>query len=302
MVSLTKERLTSAHWRKLACTLVACGIPLQVPSMGQNPPPPLPEKPPVQVFITATGKHGPPVMLSSSDLSVSVDKQAVRVDEVRSAKNDPLLFAVLVDISKSDSGDSDDIRKAALQLFQSLSVGGNQGYLVFFNEVTTMSTAPIATSRVQQALKIVSFNGGTAVYEAIVKTCSEKLSKEKNLSTPRRAIILLSDGEDNASRVPATKAETEAERQGIAVFSLATSNSGLRTRGEQFLKEISRTTGARAIVGKSLEKGVPDVVSAIEDQWALRFLPIQTDQKLHSLQIKSGQKDVDISAPAHFLE
>jgi hypothetical protein len=48
-------------------------------------------------------------------------------------------------------------------------------------------------------------------------------------------------------------------------------------------------------------KGVPYALSAIDDQWALRFVPAQPpDQKMHSLQIKSGQKDLDISAPAHF--
>ncbi len=242
-------------------------------------------------------------MLTASGLSVSVDKEPARVDQVRSAKNEPLLFAVLVDTSKSQAKDSDNIREAALQVFQSLSVDGNQGYLVFFSDVVTISTAPIAISQVQQALKAVSFKGGTAIYDAIAQTCSEKLSKEKNLGTPRRAIVLISDGEDNASRLPRTKAGTEAERQGIAVFSLSTLDSGLRTRGEQFLEEISRTTGGRAILGKSLMKGVPEVLSAVEDQWILNFVPAQPpDQKLHSLQIKSKQRDADISAPAHFVE
>lgn len=303
MVGMTKDWLTNTRWRKLACALVVCGISSQIQSMGQNSLSPSPDKPQVQAFITAAGKHGSPVMLTSSDLSISVDKQPARVDEVRSAKNDALVFAVLVDTSTSAATNADAIRKAALQVFQSLSVGDNQGYLVLFDKFITISQAPLQIPEVERSLKLASFNGGTAVYDAIEQTCLRKLNEANNLRSPRRAIILISDGDDNSSHVPRTEAETRAETEGVAVFSLATPRSARSApRGEYVLKEISRSTGARAIVGPSLAEGVQQVLSAIDEQWALSFVPAQPpDQKLHSLHVKSGQKSVDISAPSHFF-
>ena len=101
--------------------------------------------------LTASGKDGSPAMLAQSELSVSVDKQPAQVNALRSAKNDTLLFAVLVDISKSDAANADLVRKAALQLFQSLASGGNHGYLVLFSDIIAIGTGPLQISQVQRA-------------------------------------------------------------------------------------------------------------------------------------------------------
>jgi hypothetical protein len=80
-----------------------------------------PQSPPdksVQVSPTASGKHDSPAALARAQLSVSVDKQPAQVNTLRAAKSDALLFAVVVDTSRSDAGDATLIKKAALQLFQ----------------------------------------------------------------------------------------------------------------------------------------------------------------------------------------
>src|SRR4029077_19994752 len=106
-----------------------------LPSRAKNEPTcKKPQSPPdnqsVQVFLTASGKRDSPVTLTQSELSVSVDKQPAQVNALRAAKSDPLLFAVVVDTSRSDAGGAALIKKAALELFQGLATGGNQGYLV----------------------------------------------------------------------------------------------------------------------------------------------------------------------------
>ena len=66
------------------------------------------------------------------------------------------------------------------------------------------------------------------------------------------------------------------------------------------MKEVSQVTGGRAIGVKNPTDGVAPLLAAIEEQWALRFVPAEPlDQKLHSLGIKTSEKDVRISAPAH---
>jgi VWFA-related protein len=254
------------------------------------------------VFLTASGKHDSPATPAQSELSVSVDKQEAQVDALRSAKNAALLFAVVVDTSKSDSSSADLIRKSALQLFQSLSIDGNQGYLVLFNVSMVISRQPLQVSQAQSVLDAAKFDGGTAVYDAIEQTCVQKLSRSGNPNAPRRVILLISDGEDNMSHVTHTHAEETAEKEGVAVFSLVARSSLAGPRGEHFLKEVSHDTGGQAISVKNLMDGVAPVLTAIENQWALSFVPAQSlDQKLHSLDIKTSQKDIRISAPAHIF-
>jgi Mg-chelatase subunit ChlD len=292
----------SPHWRQLFCGVILfSGVSSQNQAMAQESQSP-PNKPPVQVFLTATGKDGSPAMPAQSELSVSVDKKPAQVNTLRSAKNDTLLFAVLVDISKSEAANAELIRKATLQLFQSLATGGNQGYLVLFSHSIAISTGPLQISQVQRALNAVKFDGGTAVYDAIEQTCTQKLSRSGNPDIPRRVIVLISDGEDNSSHITHAKAEEAAEKEGVAVFFLVTRSPLPGPIAERFLKEAGHNTGGREISSQNLTEGVTPLLAAIEGQWALTFVPVQApDQKVHSLAITSSQKHLHVSAPARVL-
>jgi hypothetical protein len=102
-----------------------------------------------QVFVTASHKNGSPLTLSSSDLTLFVDKRPVRVVDIRSAKGDPLLFALLVDVSKSDGEEAKMIRELAVQIFRRLAVGSNRGYLVLFNDKAAMSQTPMSPEQAE---------------------------------------------------------------------------------------------------------------------------------------------------------
>jgi hypothetical protein len=139
-----------------------------LPSRAKNGPTcKKPQSPPdnqsVQVILTASGKRDSPVTLTQSELSVSVDKQPAQVNALRAAKSDPLLFAVVVDTSRSDAGGAALIKRAPLELFQGLATGGNQGYLVLFNVSVATSKQPLQVSQVQDVLDGAKFGGGTAV-------------------------------------------------------------------------------------------------------------------------------------------
>jgi hypothetical protein len=79
------------------------------------------KQPSIQVFLTAAFKNGSLAVLDRAELEVSIDKKPAHISMLRSAKSDPLLFAVLVDRSKSETSAADSIKKAALQLFERLS-------------------------------------------------------------------------------------------------------------------------------------------------------------------------------------
>ncbi len=290
------------RWKQLLCGIVlVSAVSGQEQTAVQKPQSPTDNKS-VQVFLTVSGKHDSPVTPAQSELSVSVDKQPAQIHTIRAAKSDALLFAVVVDTSKSDAGGAALIRKAALQLFQSLSIDGNHGYLVLFNVSVAVSRQPLQVSQAQSVLDAAKFGGGTAVYDAIEQTCIQKLSRSANPDTPRRVILLISDGEDNQSHVTHTDAEETAEKEGVAVFSLITESSLAGPQGEHFMKEVSQETGGRAISVKNPTDGVAPLLTAIEEQWVLNFVPAHPpDQKLHSLGIKTSQKDIRIFAPAHIF-
>jgi Mg-chelatase subunit ChlD len=257
-------------------------------------------KPLLHFYLTAINKGDSAQAPTLSGLNASIDKQPVEVTSVRSAKGDKLLFAILVDASTSSRKNAGPIKSAAMQLFQGLSAGGNQGYLVPFDVDADMNKTPVQLSEARTEIDRIQFGGGTALFDTIGKTCTQLLSRAKNPNLPRRAIILLSDGEDNQSRLNSHKAMEIAEREGVTIFSLTASSDG--ESGEQFLKEAGRNTGGQVSKAKKLEEGVTPLLLAIDSQWVLDLAPaIVSDQKLHSLSVATTNKDIQISAPTKIL-
>ncbi len=254
----------------------------------------------VTIYIAAMQKTGLPAALTATDLHVSLDKKPVQVVDVKPANSEPLLFALVVDVSKSDETQAAAIRRAALQLFRGLSGKDNKGYLALFNALVGMSQGPVSLDHVEASLDAVKYNGGTALYDAIAQASSQQLGAPANAEVRRRAIVLISDGEDNSSRSPYTSAEEAAQSNGVAVFSLLLphEHSGPAPIRHVHLQEISRDTGGIS-VNANAPNSVETLLSAIQNQWAVTLLPARpSDHKLHALQVKPQVKDLEVSAPA----
>jgi Mg-chelatase subunit ChlD len=289
------------HLRTLHCAAVLFWILSNQIEVIAAAPQASPGQADLQFFLTALAKDDSPAVLQETALSVRVDKAVAQVKGVRSVKDDPLLFAVVVDVSRSDSSTASSIKEAAFQLFQGLASAQNQGYLVLFNHRVATSQAPISVSEAKKALDSATFGGGTAVYDAIEQTCRQKLSRSGNLARSRRVILLVSDGEDNSSHVTHKNAEQAALEEGVPVFSVVTKGPMGGPQGEKFLKEVSQMTGGFA-TDKDLKRAVSLSLAAIEAQWVVTLVSTQSaDRSLHSMQIKCTQKDVRISAPSGVL-
>ena len=271
---------------------------------------------PLQIYITASGKDDSSPIPTLSKLSGAIDKQAAQITSARSANADKMRFALLVDASNSETKQAASIRDAAVQLFQGLLEQRNEGYLLVFNEQVITSSKPLQLSEVRQALEsgvrqaheCVEPCGGSAINDAIAFASQKLLNKHGNSETPRRVIFLISDGEDNASKIYLGEALDIAIREGVAIFTLQTGPSDMGSsearHARRFLELASLDTVGQTFRPKRLEEGVPLLFDAIHKQWVLDVVPPQVpDRKLHTLSIKSSEKNVQISAPAQiFLE
>lgn len=219
-------------------------------------------------------------------MSALIDKQPAQITSLHSAKEDKLLFALLIDVSASENKNAESIRSAAKQLFQSLAAPGNQGYLVAFNHTVAMSKRPLQTFEAIQAIDGLKFGGGTALYDAIGQACSGILSRSGNPSFARRVILLLSDGEDNSSRLNRVGVDEIAAEEGVAIFSLKSRKED--TYGSPFPMEAGKKTGGRLILEKELAEGVTPLLNAISEQWALDLVPPKApDKKSHRSQSRT---------------
>ncbi|HET9743772.1 MAG TPA: VWA domain-containing protein, partial [Terriglobales bacterium] len=135
--------------------------------------------------------------------------------------------------------------------------------------------------------------GGTALYDALYGACRDKL-----LKTPggtRRAIILLSDGEDNQSRVTRDDAIEECQRAEAIVYAISTNVSGVKSRGDKIMEAIAEQTGGRSFFPFKIED-VSDAFSQIQEelrsQYAISYNPADflADGKYRTIDIESMNK------------
>ena len=256
---------------------------------------------PLQIFVSASAKDGSPITPDASTLSVAIDKQPVQITSVHSAKDDKLLFAVMVDISSSEAPKEAALKDAALKIFQGLTSDQSQGYLVLFSTQTYPSKRPLQPSEVQSALEQIRFNGGTALYDGIAQISSGILSKGQNPDISRRVLVVLSDGDDNYSHMLADKMEETEQREGVPVFSLSEYRADSSGKGLDLLKQFAKDTGGTAVLENKMADGVAALVAAVQSQSVLSIAPVPGSARLRSLSIKTQEKGVNIAAPAHIL-
>jgi Ca-activated chloride channel family protein len=142
--------------------------------------------------------------------------------------------------------------------------------------------------------------GGTAMYDALYFACRDKLMKAEHKGPVRRAIILLSDGDDNQSHVTREEAIDMAQRADVIVYTISTNLSGAGHHGDKVLERIADATGGRAYVPFQITE-VANAFAAIQEelrsQYAISYKPagFVSDGRYRSVEILAqGQKGLRV--------
>ncbi|MGA9304987.1 MAG: VWA domain-containing protein [Candidatus Sulfotelmatobacter sp.] len=204
----------------------------------------------VNVVFTVTDKHGKRVTdLKQADFQfVDDNKPATEIRSFHAETNLPLQVALLIDASNSVRDRFKFEQESAIEfLNQTLRRGHDQAMVVGFDvtpEVTQDFTDD--TEKLDKGVRSLRPGGGTAMYDALYYACRDKLLKETLSGPARRAIILLSDGEDNQSHVTREEAIEMAQRAEAIVYTISTNVSGTKGAGDKVLERIADATGGKA--------------------------------------------------------
>jgi len=259
----------------------------------------------VNVLFIATDKHGKFVRdLKQSDFSFFDDHKPVEsVIDFRRNTDLPIEMGLLMDTSGSVRGRFDFEKEAALGFLQHvLRPGYDKAFVLGFNAHSHVTQD--FTDNVQSLTAGVNqlrAGGGTALYDAIYKACKEKLLNERSDHPLRKAIIILSDGEDNQSGVTREQAIEMAERAEVLIYAISTDDSGLILRGDKVLEDLASATGGRAFFPFKM-KDITHSFAAIEDelrsQYVVSYKPsnFDADGRYRSIEITALKKDLQVRA------
>jgi len=234
----------------------------------------------VNVVFTVTDKRGRFIKnLTQQDIKVIDDRKPV--DSIRAFQSQtdlPLRVGLLVDSSNSVRDRFKFEQEAATEfLNQIIRYNRDLAFVLGFDtvsEVTQDFTSD--TGKLSRGVGSLKPGGGTALYDALYYSCRDKLMKHPDKVAIRRAIILLSDGEDNQSRVSRDEAVQMAQRAEVIVYTISTNVSGNVLKGDKVLQYIAESTGGRAFFPFKIQD-VANAFSEIQDelrsQYAVAYKP-----------------------------
>ncbi len=222
----------------------------------------------VRVVFTVTDRHGRYIKdLKKDDFKVIDDQKPTELRSFRSETDLPLQVGLLVDASNSVRDRFKFEQEAAIEfLNQIIRRTSDKAFVIGFDttpEVTQDMTED--TNALSHGVRMLRPGGGTAMYDAIYYASRDKLMQDKSTGATRRAIILLSDGDDNQSRVSREEAVEMAQRAEVIIYAISTNTSGQKTRGDKILEHFADETGGKAFFPFKIQD-VSDAFSQIEDE------------------------------------
>jgi Ca-activated chloride channel family protein len=259
----------------------------------------------VNVLFIATDKRGKFVRnLNQKDFAILDDhKPPQSIVNFRRETDLPIELGLLIDTSGSVRGRFDFEQAAAAGFLQNtIRPNFDKAFVVGFNgHSQVMQDFTDNASLLSAAVHRLQDGGGTALYDAIYRACHEKLIKDHEDRPSRRAIVVVSDGEDNQSEFSEAQAIEMAQRAEVIIYAISTDDSGLILRGDKVLQRISDATGGRAFFPFKM-KDIKNSFAAIEDelrsQYIISYHPadFEADGRYRPIEITAFKKDLQVRA------
>jgi Ca-activated chloride channel homolog len=239
----------------------------------------------VSVSVTVKNQKGRPVTgLSRKDFELFDSGRMRDIADFRSEAS-AVSVAVLLDTSGSMhiSGKWDAARDAVTKLAEELEQGRDRiALFAFDNELHVVQPFTTSPPEIVSALRKVQPWGSTAMFDAVSET-GKRLAAQGGT---RRAIVVITDGLDNRSRLDATDVSAAASAIDVPVYSFVVttaldhlndalaSESGTLTPSRGTLDDLSRWTGGASFTSDTpmaTAMAVKQIVTELRHQYVMTF-------------------------------
>jgi VWFA-related protein len=255
----------------------------------------------VNMLFTVTDKKGRFVTnLTKDDFEIIEGKRPQTILEFAAESDLPLRLGILVDTSNSIRGRFKFEQEAAVEFINNV-VRSNQdkAMVVSFDTKTELVTdLTTDTERLGTAIRNLRAGGGTSFYDAIYFACRDKLSQDQPKHKFRRAIIIVSDGDDNQSTYTRDQALEMAQKADVVLYSISTNDSRQESDGDKVLKYFAAETGGGSFFPfrvEDLEQSFENIANELRHQYDISYRPepLKTDGLFHPVELRvKGRKDL----------
>jgi VWFA-related protein len=262
----------------------------------------------VDVFFTVKDKNGNLVPhLTRDDCSISEDKVPQTLKSFVAETHQPLTLGILLDTSGSQERVLPLEQDAGSQFLERVIKSKDEAFLVSFDvnvdllQDFTSNTRLLARAMNKAQINTAGGNGaagipgagggtiptigtpkGTLLYDAVYLAAREKMNQE----TGRKAMILLTDGDDQGSRTKISEAIAAAQKSNVIVYTILIADRGFYGAfgysGYSAMKKMTEETGGRLIDvgnnGKKLEAAFAQIEDELRTQYVASYTPSNLKQ------------------------
>ena len=277
----------------------------------------------VNVFATVRDKHNGIVGdLTQDDFKVYEDGQEQKVAYFEKQVDMPITLGMLIDTSGSMQRLIDAEHDAGTRFLKTVMHPKDEAMIMSFDlDVDLLADFTEDLSVLDRAIRRTTINtagglgpvtpgtipnnnvGGTVLYDAIYLACHDQLGLEAG----RKALVLLTDAEDEGSKVKLQDAVESAQRADAVIHVLLISDpggffaNGMGYNGGSVAKQMADDTGGRVISvhdEKSLEKAFQEISEELRSQYVIGYYPANEkhDGQFRKIKVEVKRPDTKILA------
>ncbi len=314
------------------------------PATEPKPAPVVQTGPPIKVSVnevivpvTVTDEKGRFVSdLEEKDFRVFDEGKEQQISFFTRERNQPVVVGFLVDMSNQQRLHWAKFLEAAQELVLTLLPGDEKysGYLISYSSdaelvVNTTSDPEPLLDKIRK----MKPGGGAALYDAIYMACTSRNLVKGEPIEPRRIIVVVGDGHDNASKKSLQEVLEIAQRNLVTIYGVSTVAFGFNSEGEANLTRLAEETGGRveyplqgvykdvsgylstpsdegnyalkvgtggyaAAIAQGLFRSVANVAGEVTTQYIIRYVPNDTDigKTFRNLRVEVGLPNVKVRA------
>lgn len=236
----------------------------------------------VDLIFTVTDRHGHYIPnLKLNDFALLDDQRAPeRVNSFRQQINLPLRVGIVVDASTSIRTRFQFEQQSATEfLLGVLKSKSDRAFVMGFDVTPTIEQDWTDNlDALETGINRMRPGGGTALFDAVYTACRDKLLSERGPEPVRKAMILISDGDDNQSRVHPDEAIKECQRADTIIYAISTNWTPSRGRGDKVLSDMAEATGGQVFFPPSVEEmssSFKQIEEELRSQYSLVYTPAE---------------------------
>ena len=241
--------------------------------------------------------------LSQNDFSIFEDGKRQEITNFTRETDLPLTLAMLVDTSSSVAPKLNFLQDAAISFFSNVLKESDRAMLVEFNSaVNLLQDFTDDPNKLANQVRKLRAGGNSSLFDAVDVVCDQKMIRE----TGRKAMIIISDGDDSGSSADFRRAVEMALRAECAIFSVSVSKGGFfgtgddTRRGDNTLRNLARETGGKVFFPfkvEELEDAFSEINRELRSQYSIGFVSTNSrrDGSFRKLEIRVRERNMELN-------